>query len=55
MTVEPSQSGWRLDLFLVHHFPDYSRVLLRRVITAGGVRIGEGGGFLGGELAHIVL
>ncbi len=44
LVVGPSQAGWRLDLFLVHHFPDYSRVHLRRVITAGGVEIdGEGG------------
>ncbi len=44
LTVEASQAGWRLDLFLVHHFPAYSRVHLRRVITAGGVQIdGQGG------------
>ena len=44
LTVAPSQEGWRLDLFLVHHFPDYSRVHLRRVITAGGVKVdGQGG------------
>lgn len=41
LLVEPSQSGWRLDIFLAHHFPAYSRVHLRRVITAGGVRIDE--------------
>ena len=44
LIVEPGQSGWRLDLFLVHHFPDYSRVHLRRVISAGGVQIDGGGG-----------
>jgi 23S rRNA pseudouridine1911/1915/1917 synthase len=44
LEVLPSQAGWRLDLFLAHHFADYSRVHLRRVITAGGVRIGEQGG-----------
>jgi 23S rRNA pseudouridine1911/1915/1917 synthase len=43
LVVSASQAGWRLDLFLVHHFPDYSRVLLRRAITAGGVTVdGEG-------------
>ena len=42
--VLPSQAGWRLDLFLVHHFPDYSRVHLRRVITAGGVKVDDVGG-----------
>jgi 23S rRNA pseudouridine1911/1915/1917 synthase len=42
LTVEPAQSGWRLDLFLAHHFPDYSRVHLRKVITAGGVTIDDG-------------
>ena len=41
LVVAPSEAGWRLDLFLVHHFPDYSRVHLRRVITAGGVRIDD--------------
>ncbi len=44
LEVLPSQAGWRLDLFLAHHFADYSRVHLRRVITAGAVRIGEQGG-----------
>lgn len=44
LVVSPSQAGWRLDLFLVHHFPDYSRVHLRRVITAGGVRVDDLGG-----------
>jgi 23S rRNA pseudouridine1911/1915/1917 synthase len=41
LLVSPSEAGWRLDVFLVHYFPDYSRVHLRRVITAGGVRIGD--------------
>ena len=44
LVVAPSQAGWRLDLFLAHHFPDYSRVHLRRVITAGGVKVDGGGG-----------
>ena len=44
LVVTPEQSGWRLDVFLVHHFPSYSRVHLRRVITAGGVRVGVLGG-----------
>lgn len=44
LVVEAAQAGWRLDLFLAHHFPDYSRVHLRRIITAGGVRIGPQGG-----------
>jgi 23S rRNA pseudouridine1911/1915/1917 synthase len=44
LIVEPSQSGWRLDVFLAHHFPDYSRVHLRRVITAGGTRVDDQGG-----------
>lgn len=43
MVVSASQAGWRLDLFLVHHFPDYSRVLLRRAITAGGVTVDDEG------------
>jgi 23S rRNA pseudouridine1911/1915/1917 synthase len=44
LIVEPSQSGWRLDVFLAHHFTDYSRVHLRRVINAGGVSVDEHGG-----------
>ena len=44
LVVEPSQEGWRLDLFLVHHFPDYSRVHLRRAISAGGAQVDRLGG-----------
>jgi 23S rRNA pseudouridine1911/1915/1917 synthase len=36
-TVEASESGWRLDLFLTHHFPNYSRTLIRAAIMHGGV------------------
>lgn len=44
LEVQPSQSGWRLDVFLVHHYPQYSRVLIRKAISAGGVTIdGKGG------------
>ena len=39
LTVELSESGWRLDLFLAHHFPSYSRTLLRNAIMAGNVLI----------------
>ncbi|MCR4413984.1 MAG: hypothetical protein NUV77_16330, partial [Thermoguttaceae bacterium] len=39
LVVAPEEAGWRLDVFLAHHLPEYSRVHLRRVITAGGVRI----------------
>ncbi|MDO5580186.1 MAG: RluA family pseudouridine synthase [Planctomycetia bacterium] len=35
--VADFQAGWRLDLFLVHHFPEYSRVLLRKAIQSEGV------------------
>jgi len=31
------ESGWRLDKFLVYHFPDFSRVLMRNAITDGNV------------------
>ncbi len=44
LVVEPSQAGWRLDVFLAHHFVDYSRVHLRRVISAGGVQVDGRGG-----------
>src|SRR5512141_2768003 len=43
LIVSPEHAGWRLDVFLAHHFPSYSRVHLRRVITAGGVRIRQVG------------
>lgn len=39
LRVRPEQEGWRLDVFLTHSFTDYSRVHMRRVITAGGVRV----------------
>ena len=41
LIVEPHESGWRLDLFLVHHFSQYSRTLIRHAIMNGGVRIVE--------------
>ncbi len=44
LTVAPGESGWRLDLFLVHYLPDYSRMHLRRVITAGEVSVDGRGG-----------
>ncbi len=44
LIVAPEESGRRLDAFLAHHFTDYSRVHLRRVITAGGVKIDRRGG-----------
>ncbi|HEY4760655.1 MAG TPA: RluA family pseudouridine synthase [Thermoguttaceae bacterium] len=44
LTVEAAQAGWRLDVFLAYHFTDYSRVHLRRVISAGGVSIDGRGG-----------
>jgi len=44
LVVEPSESGTRLDAFLAHHFQDYSRTHLRRVIVAGGVKVDDGGG-----------
>jgi 23S rRNA pseudouridine1911/1915/1917 synthase len=44
LVVEDSESGQRLDAFLARHFPDYSRVHLRRAITAGGVTIDGRGG-----------
>ncbi|HOM16706.1 MAG TPA: RluA family pseudouridine synthase [Thermoguttaceae bacterium] len=39
LRVRPEEEGWRLDVFLTHHFADYSRVHMRRLITAGGVRV----------------
>jgi len=44
LIVEPADEGERLDAFLARHFTDYSRVHIRRVITAGGVRVDDRGG-----------
>jgi 23S rRNA pseudouridine1911/1915/1917 synthase len=60
LVVEAAQAGWRLDVFLAHHFTDYSRVHLRRVITAGGVSIDGRGGkpayrLIPGQRVRIVL
>ena len=38
-TVEASESGWRLDLYLVHHFPKYSRMMIRKAIQSGMVQV----------------
>ncbi len=39
LVVDASQEGARLDWFLAQQFPSYSRVLLRKVINAAGVRL----------------
>lgn len=39
LIVEPAHDGWRLDAFLALQFPRYSRVHLRRQISAGGVQV----------------
>jgi len=44
LTVGAEEAGHRLDAFLAVHFPDYSRVHLRRVIAAGGVTVDGRGG-----------
>jgi 23S rRNA pseudouridine1911/1915/1917 synthase len=44
LVVGDDHSGTRLDTYLATQFSDYSRVLLRRAITAGGVTVdGKGG------------
>lgn len=44
LTVDAEEAGHRLDSFLASHLPDYSRVHLRRVISAGGVKVDSRGG-----------
>jgi 23S rRNA pseudouridine1911/1915/1917 synthase len=44
LIVSDAEAGQRLDAFLTLHFHDYSRVHLRRVITAGGVLVNGKGG-----------
>ncbi|MBW3600743.1 MAG: RluA family pseudouridine synthase, partial [Planctomycetes bacterium] len=39
MTAAPEDAGKRLDAFLAEQFPLYSRVMLRKVIAAGGVTV----------------
>ena len=39
LIVSESHSGARLDWFLAQQFPNYSRVLLRKVINAAGVKV----------------
>ena len=41
--VAPHESGWRLDIFLTHHLPQYSRTVIRHAIMNGGVQIIEEG------------
>lgn len=60
LVVAPEEAGQRLDVFLVSKFPLYSRVHLRRVISAGGVTIHGNGGkpayrLRAGERVQIVL
>jgi 23S rRNA pseudouridine1911/1915/1917 synthase len=44
LTVEAAEAGHRLDAVLASRFPEYSRVHLRRIISAGGVRVDDRGG-----------
>ena len=44
LTVEAAAAGHRLDAFLASRFPEYSRVHLRRTISAGGVTVDGRGG-----------
>ncbi|MGL6197281.1 MAG: RluA family pseudouridine synthase [Thermoguttaceae bacterium] len=39
LTVKPNESGWRLDLYLAHYFPNFSRTHVRNAIMAGSVSI----------------
>jgi 23S rRNA pseudouridine1911/1915/1917 synthase len=43
LTVDMEEAGLRLDAFLARRLPKYSRVQLRKVIGAGGVRVNEQG------------
>lgn len=43
LIVEPDAAGQRLDAYLAHTLPKYSRVQLRKVIGGGGVKVnGQG-------------
>jgi 23S rRNA pseudouridine1911/1915/1917 synthase len=43
LVVQAAEAGSRLDAFLARSLPKYSRVQLRKVIGAGGVRVNEQG------------
>src|SRR5688572_12256784 len=43
LLVEAAEAGSRLDAFLARRLPKHSRVQLRKVIGAGGVRVNEQG------------
>jgi 23S rRNA pseudouridine1911/1915/1917 synthase len=43
LIVGADAAGSRLDVFLAHSLPKYSRVQLRKVIGAGGVRVNDQG------------
>ncbi len=44
LVADDAAAGVRLDAFLASHFPEFSRMHLRRVITAGGVQVDGRGG-----------
>ncbi|MCL2347548.1 MAG: RluA family pseudouridine synthase [Planctomycetaceae bacterium] len=44
LVVTDAESGWRLDLFLVHHFSKYSRMLIRKAIQTESVFVDGRGG-----------
>ena len=43
LVVSAAEANQRLDIFLAIHFNAYSRGHLRRVITAGGVKVDDRG------------
>lgn len=58
LVVEPTAAGQRLDAYLAHVLPKYSRVQLRKVIGAGGVKVNRQGTKVAHRLAagdHIEL
>jgi 23S rRNA pseudouridine1911/1915/1917 synthase len=60
LVVEPEHAGQRLDAYLAHVLPKYSRVQLRKVIGAGGVKVNAQGTkvahrLAGGDRISVVL
>lgn len=60
LTVAPEAAGERLDAYLAHALPKYSRVQFRKVIGAGGVKVNGQGTkvahrLTAGDLIAIVL
>jgi 23S rRNA pseudouridine1911/1915/1917 synthase len=49
LVVEPAESRLRLDVFLTHHLPGWSRSQIQKLIRSGKVQLGPRAAMKGGE------